>query len=337
MKLISFVVCSYNAENWMRKCIDSLLVGGEDVEIIVVNDGSKDHTGEIADEYAKQYPTIVKAVHQENGGHGAGIMAGVREATGEYFKVVDSDDWLDHDSLLELIQTIKDHKGEVDMYISDYIYYTGEEKTSTRIGFSMVLKPGKITNFTDIRRFGLSEYITIHSATYKTSLLREANLDLPRKTFFEDNLFTYRTFPLIKKVCYLKMPLYYYLIGRPGQSVAKENALKRYRDYIRVAEMAFCSYNIRDFKGTKGQYNTMFHQLRMIMCLGFVHVRQVKGKEAYNDFKEFKKRLKAHDKKQYRRFRYRCPATAALMAPHALSYIWSRTLYWISSKVVQFN
>lgn len=83
----------------MRNCIESLLPGGEEVEIIIVDDGStKDRTAEIADEYAAKYPTIVKAVHQENGGHGQAVNTGLKNATGLYFKVVDSDDWLDEEN-----------------------------------------------------------------------------------------------------------------------------------------------------------------------------------------------------------------------------------------------
>ena len=95
MKLITFAVPCYNSQDYMRRCIDTLLTGGEKVEIIIVNDGSKDRTGEIADEYAAKYPTIVKAVHQENQGHGQGVNVGLAHATGEFYKVVDSDDWLD--------------------------------------------------------------------------------------------------------------------------------------------------------------------------------------------------------------------------------------------------
>ena len=94
MKLLSIAIPSYNSEGFMRNCIESLLTGGEEVEIIIVNDGSKDGTGAIADEYAAKYPTIVKAVHQENGGHGEAVNAGLRNATGLYYKVVDSDDWV---------------------------------------------------------------------------------------------------------------------------------------------------------------------------------------------------------------------------------------------------
>ena len=65
MKLLTITIPSYNSEAYMRNCIESLLPGGEDVEILVVDDGSGDRTGEIADEYEKRYPGIVRAIHQE--------------------------------------------------------------------------------------------------------------------------------------------------------------------------------------------------------------------------------------------------------------------------------
>ena len=106
MKQVSFVVPCYNSQEYMRKCIDSLLEGKDDVEIIIVDDGSTDETGRIADEYANNYPKIVKVVHQENGGHGEGINTGLRVATGRYFKVVDSDDWVDIDAYKTLLKKI---------------------------------------------------------------------------------------------------------------------------------------------------------------------------------------------------------------------------------------
>ena len=101
MKYISFAIPCYNSEAYMEKAITSILAGGEDVEIIIVNDGSKDGTQEIAERFEKQYPTIVKAVKKENGGHGDAVNCGLQHATGKYFKVVDSDDFfVDHADLL---------------------------------------------------------------------------------------------------------------------------------------------------------------------------------------------------------------------------------------------
>lgn len=94
MKIVSFAIPCYNSEGYMSKCIESLLPGGEDVEIIIVDDGSSDRTAEIADAYAEKYPTIIKAIHQENGGHGCAVNTGLANASGIYFKVVDSDDWV---------------------------------------------------------------------------------------------------------------------------------------------------------------------------------------------------------------------------------------------------
>ena len=101
MKLLTFAIPSYNSQDYMEHCILSLLPGGDDVEILIVDDGSKDRTAEIADEYERKYPGIVRAIHQENGGHGEAVNAGIRNATGLFFKVVDSDDWVDYEAYMK--------------------------------------------------------------------------------------------------------------------------------------------------------------------------------------------------------------------------------------------
>ena len=107
MKLITFTVPCYNSAAYMDRCVETLLPAGEEAEIILVDDGSKDDTGKIADAYAEKYPDIVKVIHQENGGHGEGVNQGIRNASGMYFKVVDSDDWLDAEALQKVMQTLR--------------------------------------------------------------------------------------------------------------------------------------------------------------------------------------------------------------------------------------
>ncbi len=108
MKILSIAVPCYNSAAYMRKCIESLLVGGEDVEILIVDDGStKDNTAEIADEYEKKYPGICRAIHKENGGHGDAVMLGLAQATGKFFKVVDSDDWVDKKSYQKILKKLR--------------------------------------------------------------------------------------------------------------------------------------------------------------------------------------------------------------------------------------
>ena len=108
MKLLTFAIPCYNSEAYMEKCIESLLPGGDDVEILIVDDGSHDRTAEIADAYEKKYPGIVRAIHQENGGHGEAVNAGIRNATGLYFKVVDSDDWVDLDAYRKILDKLRE-------------------------------------------------------------------------------------------------------------------------------------------------------------------------------------------------------------------------------------
>ena len=125
MKLLSITIPCYNSQDYMEKCIESLLVGGEEVEILVVDDGSSDRTAEIADAYAEKYPTIVKAIHQENGGHGEAVNAGIRNATGLYFKVVDSDDWVNKEAYISILKTLYELLSgpeTVDLLISNFVY-----------------------------------------------------------------------------------------------------------------------------------------------------------------------------------------------------------------------
>ena len=125
MKILSIAIPSYNSMDYMERSIESLLPGGEDVEILIVDDGSKDETGRIADEYEAKYPGIVRAIHQENGGHGEAVNTGLRNATGFFFKVVDSDDKVAPDAYKKILDFLREAVKEeepLDMLLSNYVY-----------------------------------------------------------------------------------------------------------------------------------------------------------------------------------------------------------------------
>ena len=126
MKLLSVAIPCYNSAAYMRNCIESLLPGGDEVEILIVDDGStKDNTAEIADEYEGNYPGICRAIHQENGGHGEAVNAGLRNATGVYYKVVDSDDWVNEEAYMEVLDTLRKFVHDnvtLDMLITNFVY-----------------------------------------------------------------------------------------------------------------------------------------------------------------------------------------------------------------------
>ena len=191
MKLLSFAIPCYNSEAYMRKCIDSILIGGEDVEILIVDDGStKDNTAAIADEYEKKYPTICRAIHQPNGGHGEAVNAGIRNATGLYFKVVDSDDWVDPDAYMKILDKLREFAGSdtnLDMLLANYVYEkegAKHKKVMRQTGFPRE----QVFTWSDIKHFYKGHYILMHSVIYRTKLLRECGLELPKHTFYVDNI-----------------------------------------------------------------------------------------------------------------------------------------------------
>lgn len=269
MKLISFAVPSYNSQNYLRHCVDTLLSGGEDVEILIVNDGSKDDTAIIADEYAAKYPTIVRAIHKENGGHGSGVNRGREEATGLYYKVVDSDDWVNEEALKTLLDTIKTHMAEntlPDLYITNFIYDHVYDNTRFVRRWNRQFPVNSFCTWKDVGSFYGSQVLLMHSLMYKTELLRKSETILPEHTFYVDNYFAYRPLPLMQKIYYLDVNLYHYFIGRDDQSVNIKNFTKRYDQQLRVMRYMVDSYSyaeICEMEAPLRRY--MLHCLSAIM------------------------------------------------------------------------
>lgn len=239
-KLLSVVIPCYNSQEYMRTCIESLLPGREHVEILIVNDGSKDQTAEIADEYARTYPSIVKAIHQENGGHGEAVNAGIRNASGLYFKVVDSDDWVDTKAYLKILKTLHElvEKDDViDMMISNFVYEKQGAKYKKVMQYENVLPKNTIFSWNDIDHFRKGQYLLMHSVIYRTQLLKDCDLELPKHTFYVDNLYVYVPLQCVKKIYYLDVDFYRYFIGREDQSVNESVMIKRIDQQIKVNKL----------------------------------------------------------------------------------------------------
>ena len=233
MKYISFAIPCYNSEAYMEKAIRSILVGGEDVEILIVNDGSKDGTQEIAERYEAQYPTIVKAIQKENGGHGDAVNCGLSHASGKYFKVVDSDDWVDENALFQLLDTVKKFVEQdtlVDMVISNYVYEKVGMEHKKVIRYDNVLPENKIFRWDDIGHFRLDQYILMHSVLYRTELLKLCQLKLPKHTFYVDNIYVYYPLPHVRTLYYLNVDFYRYFIGRENYDRKDRPAIIRDKD-----------------------------------------------------------------------------------------------------------
>ena len=293
----------------MEKCIDSLLVGGEDVEIIIVNDGSSDGTAEIADRYQAKYPTIVKAVHKENGGHGSAVNAGIERATGFYFKVVDSDDWVKEDAYQKIMDTLRELTGgekTLDMLISNFVYEKVGEKRRKVMRYKHALPVEELFTWNDVKHFHKGQYILMHSVIYRTKLLRECGVKLPEHTFYVDNLFVFEPLPYVKNMYYLDVNFYCYYIGRTDQSVNESIMIGRIDQQIKVNKL-MVDYMVekRNVIGkNKKAFKYMLSYLDIITTVSSILLIRSGTEENLEKKKELWNYIEKKDRSLYRKLRY---------------------------------
>lgn len=340
MKYITFCVPSYNAAEYMRHCINTLLTGGEDVEIIIVDDGStKDNTGEIADEYASKYPTIVKAIHQENGGHGEGVNQGIRNATGLYYKVVDSDDWVDEKALAKLLATIKQKVANsqlIDMYLTNYVYEYTDTDCKRTVSYHNVFPIETIFNFDDTKKFKKGQFIAMHTVVYRTQLLRDINLELPKHTFYVDNVFVYTPIPYIKSMYYLDIDLYRYFIGRSDQSVNENVIMKRIDQHIKVTKIMIEAHDIQQIRQLhKKLARYMSNNISIMMAICSIYLIKIGNKESIDKKKELWSYLKNKDKKLYKKCKHNIEGLSATNTKLGMAIC--KGIYNIARKCLKFN
>lgn len=339
-KLITFLVPCYNSQDYMHICVDSLLTGGEKVEILIVNDGSKDNTGAIADAYAEKYPNIVRVIHQENGGHGEGINQGVKHATGTYFKVVDSDDWLDTDALRKLLKRLEacEKRGGIDLMVCNYVYdHKDQPKLNRTIRYKNIFPQNGIFGWEDTKPFLPWQYLTLHSCIFSTEVLRESHVELPKHIFYEDNLFVYQPLPYIKRICYMDIDLYHYFIGREDQSVSESALKERCTHQILVSTRIFGTYHLDYIKEENPKLaRYMYKEVVLMMLLATIFTRLNETPEAEDLVHDMWKEVARFDRKLARKIHYRSYVTF-ISLPGRLGRKIGIKLYRLAHKFVAFN
>lgn len=338
MKIVTFAIPCYNSEGYMRNCIESLLPGGEDVEIIIVDDGSGDGTAAIADEYAEKYPTIVRTIHQENGGHGAAVNTGLGNATGLYYKVVDSDDWVDADAYRQVLDTLRKFVKEqtpVDMLLTNYVYEKVSEHHQRRMIYSLLFESDRITTWSEMKHNVKGFSILMHSVTYRTQMLRDCGLKLPEHTFYVDNLFVYEPLPYVKTIYYLNVDFYRYYIGREGQSVNEQIMIKRLDQQLRVNYRMIDAYDLWSIE-EKHLREYMLSYLETITvvstCLAYVSGT----KENLHKAKALWKYIRDKDYRTYHHLRWGVLG-GAMNLPGRFGRYLSVKAYRISQRFMGFN
>ena len=335
MKLLTVTVPCYNSQDYMEKCVESLLIGGEKVEIIIIDDGSKDNTGVIADAYAEKYPTIVRVIHQENGGHGEGINQGLKHATGTYFKVVDSDDVLSEDFPAFLETLAECNRNSVDLVLTNYYYVHTDGEGDKSLHYTNALPVNKVFGWNEVGTFRPYQLMTIHSCTFRTEAMRKWGQALPKHVFYEDNLMVYQTLPHVEKMYYSNIDLYRYWIGRPDQSVQRSVMTKRYQHQLLVTERCFTSCHLDELKSKRLQ-KYLRHELFVMFAISILYARLNCSEEADRNLEEMFARCRGYDRKWADHFRYRS-VLRLICIPGKFGQNLVEWVYNTSNKIVRFN
>lgn len=232
MKILTVAIPSYNVEKYLKYTLDSFIADEilESIEVLIIDDGSKDSTAKIAEEYEEKYPGIYRTISKENGGHGSAINRGIQEATGKYFKVVDGDDWVNTGDFAELVQKLK--QSEAEFIVTDYFEVNDRTKEKKRIRFPG-LKEKKLWKFEEIADM---EPIPMHALVIRTDVLKENQIRMDEKCFYVDNEYTTFPVPYVKLVQYWELCVYEYRLAVATQSVSMKGFQKHIEDHIKVTK-----------------------------------------------------------------------------------------------------
>lgn len=229
MKLLTVSIAAYNVEAYLEKCLNSLLIPDlQRLEVLIQNDGSKDATARIGEEFEKKYPGVFRLVNKENGGYGSTINNSLSMAEGKYFKQLDGDDWYDRENFAAFVDML----GAVD---ADCVYSPYTEVIEP----DMRQRPRQIMDLTPgFRSAGelMKErsFKQMHALAYRTEFLRAQGVSIQEKCFYTDQ--EYVIYPLVRaqSVYVWDRPVYCYRLGRDGQSVSLAGLRKHHEDHLRV-------------------------------------------------------------------------------------------------------
>lgn len=223
-KILSIIIPTYNMEKYIEKCLSSLVVPDIDkLDILVINDGSKDRTSEIAHNFAKQYPNSIKVIDKENGNYGSCVNRGLKEVKGKYVKILDADDSFNTLNFNKFVKEIENI--DCDLIISDYVTVNKDYKVQFHWSPTKT-PPRKQLSIDKIRDYLLDGGFQMHAVTYKTENLKRIGYNQLESIPYTDNQWMFLPMTIVQKVFYFDLPVYQYLIGRIGQTISSEAYVK---------------------------------------------------------------------------------------------------------------
>ncbi len=260
-KLLSVSVAAYNAQDYLREVLDSFTcIKNKDlVEVFVVDDGGIDASLEIAQEYEGKYPGVFRAIHKSNGGWGSTVNYSIQNASGKFFRLLDGDDYFSSENLDAFIDYLKIIESDIVMtpFVS---FYDDDYKRQELYG------PGNDVEFQKLYRLEEVQgrmILSMHGITVKTQLLKESNIKIKEKVLYRDMEFTAYALTIGQTVSFFELPVYYYRLGREGQSVSKNAYIKHSAEHESIV------YDILSIseKQCNQQKKSVFYDLARGACL----------------------------------------------------------------------
>lgn len=293
MKILTVLIPVYNTEKYIRRCVDTLMVDNilDDIEVLIVSDGSKDGSVDIAKEYEAKYPNTVKVIEKENGGHGSTINKGLECATGKYFRVLDSDDWFNPIDFEKFVQRLKNE--EADLVVCNYCKEFVYESRSEYFEYEK-LEEDKTYDFSTFDLELLKgEYFVMATSTYKTEVLRRSGLHLLEKTFYVDMQFNVVPMTEVKTFAYYDLDIYRYFIGRPDQSMNMNNFVRNQNHHKKMIKWLIEYYTKK--KDSLNENQRKYIEMILIYTLNTHYAIYCEydqnHKRAYNEIVAFDKYL----------------------------------------------
>lgn len=247
-KTLSIVIPAYNVEKFLNNTLDSFVEDSvlADIEVLIVDDGSKDKTAEIGNVYAQKYPNTFRVISKENGGHGSTINVGIREAVGKYFKVVDGDDWVDTKGFVQLVNNLK--SCDSDFVFTNYYEYYEDVKETKQIRFDF-MEANKEASFAEVCN---KKLLPMHALVIKTSILKENGIQLDEKCFYVDVEYVLFPVPYVHTITFFDCFVYMYRLALDTQSVSIAGFQKHVNDHLRV-----CCHLLEFAKAYKASENAV--------------------------------------------------------------------------------
>ena len=303
MKVLTVAVPVYNTEKYLKRCFDSLLIDEvlNDIEIVTVNDGSKDGSLALLKEYGDKYPETVVVVDKENGGHGSAVNAALDKASGKYFRVLDSDDWVSSEDFVRLVKKLREEVADlvITNYSKEFVYDGRTEKNEWKN-----LEDGKEYIFDEINLELLDkEYFVMANSVYKTDVLKQSGLRLMEKTFYVDMQFNVVPITRVRTFRYYDLDIYRYFIGRPDQSMNLDNFIRNRTNHEKVVKFIVEFYTglEKELSDNKKDYIRLilFYILRTHYYI-YCYYPKKGSKEMYKEIKAFDVFLKNKDLQLYK-------------------------------------